>query len=97
MRVRARVEMTKGDDDDDDDDGCCVPVPRRASTVLEGAPVPESSTPRYQSVTVNLTRDQYARLRRQALERATSVSQLLRALLLERLQIEHEERHDHAR
>ena len=59
--------------------------------------MPESFIPRYRSVTINLTRDQYTRLRRQAVERTTSVSQLLRELLLESLQTEREKRHDHAR
>lgn len=57
----------------------------------------KSSTTRLQSVTVNLTPNLYSLLRRQAAQKTTSVSQLLRELLLQRLQTEGEERHDHAR
>jgi hypothetical protein len=59
-------------------------------------PMPDLSTPRYRSVTINLTRDQYTQLQHQAVARTTSVSHLVRALLLEHLQAEREERHDHA-
>ena len=59
--------------------------------------MPESSTPRYRSVTINLTPAQYTHLQQQAVERLTSVSQLLRALLAESQQTEHEEQHHHAR
>jgi hypothetical protein len=60
-------------------------------------PVPDLSSPRYRSVTINLTPDQYAHLQQQAAERTTSVSQLLRQLLLKSLQTKRKERHDHAR
>jgi hypothetical protein len=89
-----RADGILPDDDDNDNGGCCASVFRRTSTSLGGTPVPESS--RYQPVTINLTRDQYTRLQRQAVERTTSVSQLLRELLA-RLDIEREKRHDHAR
>ena len=59
--------------------------------------MPKSPTPRLQSVTINLTPNLYSFLRRQAAEKTTSVSQFLRALLLERLQSEQEGRHNHAR
>jgi hypothetical protein len=59
--------------------------------------VADSSTPRYRSVTINLTREQYTQLQQQAAERTTSVSHLLRELLLGRLQTERKKRQDHAR
>jgi len=55
--------------------------------------MPELSTPRYRPVTINLTPDLYTRLQQQAIARTTSVSQLLRELVLENLQREREERH----
>jgi hypothetical protein len=81
-------------DDDDDDARCYVSVRRRASTA-GGTPVRKPSTPCLQSVTVNLTPNLYSYLRRQAAAKTTSVSQLLRELLLQ-LQTEQEKRHDHA-
>ena len=59
--------------------------------------MPKPFTPRYRSVTINLTRDQYTHLQRQAAEQTTSLSQLLRQRLLESPQTEREERHDDAR
>jgi hypothetical protein len=102
----ARPVLTRADgipDDDDYDDGhadnqigCCdvCPVARRRA---KGDPVPELPSPRYRSITINLTRDQYARLQQQAAERTTSVSQLLRVLVLDSLQNQYKERHDRGR
>jgi hypothetical protein len=59
--------------------------------------VPKSSRPRLQSVTVNLTPDLYRLLRRQAAAQLTSVSSLLRQLLLQNLQTGRDARHEDAK